>query len=74
MLLLRPGFSTVMATGFETGYNAATMGPQKLGYDIIGRAQQSLSAKWAVEGPKTFEGYCSSGFPNLFMQVRCVWN
>ena len=52
----------------ETGYNAASMGPQKLGYDIIGREGLALSAKWGVEGPKTFEGYCSQGFPNLFMQ------
>ena len=44
------------------------MGPQKLGYDIIGREGLALSAKWGVEGPKTYEGYCSQGFPNLFMQ------
>ena len=42
----------VMATGFETGYNAAGLGPRKLGYDIIGRNGQSLSAKWAGADPR----------------------
>ena len=59
----------------KTGYNASSMGPQKLGYDIIGRNGVALSQKWSVapegmpgSGPITFEGYCSGGFPNLFMQ------
>jgi cyclohexanone monooxygenase len=70
----------VMATGFETGYNAAGMGPQKLGYDIVGRGGQRLSEKWGAAdarhgaaewngpGPKTFESFHCAGFPNLMMQ------
>ena len=49
----------------ETGYNAASMGPQKLGYDIIGRDGLALREKWS-EGPRTLLGLGTSGFPNLF--------
>ena len=57
----------VFSTGFETGYNAAKLGPQKVGYDIIGKNGQSLSEKWK-DGPRTFWSFNTSGFPNLFMQ------
>jgi cyclohexanone monooxygenase len=57
----------VFATGFETGYNANNLGPQKIGYDIIGRNGQTLSEKWK-DGPRTFWSFNTSGFPNLFMQ------
>eukprot|EP00944_MAST-04C_sp_MAST-4C-sp1_P010342 g10342.t1 len=57
----------IFATGFETGYNADKLGPQKIGYDIIGRDGQKLSNKWK-DGPRTFWSFNTSGFPNLFMQ------
>jgi cation diffusion facilitator CzcD-associated flavoprotein CzcO len=57
----------VYATGFETGYNAEKLGPQKVGYDIVGKNGLRLSQKWS-QGPRTFRSFNTSGFPNLFMQ------
>ena len=61
----------VLATGFEqpgldTGGRRTA--PHRLGYDIIGRGKQSLAEKWKPQGPKSFEAYYSSGFPNIFFQ------
>jgi cyclohexanone monooxygenase len=50
----------VMATGFD----AMTGSVAKI--DIRGRGGQTLNQKWA-EGPKTFLGLMSAGFPNLFI-------
>eukprot|EP00937_MAST-01D_sp_MAST-1D-sp2_P006713 g6713.t1 len=57
----------VWATGFETGYSAAELGPRKVGFEIYGRGGQSLSSKWR-DGPRTLNSYNTRGFPNLFMQ------
>ena len=50
----------VLATGFD----AMTGSVAKI--DIRGRDGQTLNQKWA-EGPKTYLGLMSEGFPNLFI-------
>jgi cyclohexanone monooxygenase len=50
----------VLATGFD----AMTGSVAKI--DIVGRDGQTLNQKWA-EGPKTYLGLMSAGFPNLFI-------
>ena len=50
----------VMATGFD----AMTGSVARI--DIRGRGGQTLNQKWA-EGPKTYLGLMSAGFPNLFI-------
>ena len=50
----------VLATGFD----AMTGSVAKI--DIRGRKGQTLNQKWA-EGPKTYLGLMSAGFPNLFI-------
>jgi len=50
----------VLATGFD----AMTGSVAKI--DITGRGGQTLNRKWA-EGPKTYLGLMSAGFPNLFL-------
>jgi cyclohexanone monooxygenase len=50
----------VMATGFD----AMTGSVAKI--DITGRGGQTLNQKWE-EGPKTYLGLMSAGFPNLFV-------
>ncbi len=50
----------VLATGFD----AMTGSVARI--DIVGRAGRTLNQKWA-EGPKTYLGLMSEGFPNLFI-------
>jgi cyclohexanone monooxygenase len=50
----------VLATGFD----AMTGSVSRI--DIRGRSGQTLNQKWA-EGPKTYLGLMSAGFPNLFI-------
>jgi cyclohexanone monooxygenase len=50
----------VLATGFD----AMTGSVAKI--DICGRDRRTLNQKWA-EGPKTYLGLMSAGFPNLFI-------
>jgi cyclohexanone monooxygenase len=52
--------SLVLATGFD----AMTGSVAKI--DIRGRNGQTLNQKWA-EGPRTYLGLMTSGFPNLFV-------
>ena len=47
-----------------TGFDAMTGSVAKI--DIRGRDGQTLNQKWA-EGPKTYLGLMSAGFPNLFI-------
>jgi len=51
----------IFATGFEvgTGYT------RRSGFDVIGRGGCELSKKW-INGPTTFHGLHSAGFPNCF--------
>ena len=54
----------VDALVLATGFDAMTGSVAKI--DIRGRAGQTLNQKWA-EGPKTYLGLMSAGFPNLFI-------
>jgi len=54
----------VDALVLATGFDAMTGSVAKI--DIRGRNGQTLNQKWA-EGPKTYLGLMSSGFPNLFI-------
>jgi cyclohexanone monooxygenase len=47
-----------------TGFDAMTGSVARI--DIRGRGQVTLNRKWA-EGPKTYLGLMSAGFPNLFI-------
>jgi cation diffusion facilitator CzcD-associated flavoprotein CzcO len=49
----------IFATGFEVG----TAYTRRAGYDVVGRDGVALSQKWK-EGPSTFHGFQSRGFPN----------
>lgn len=51
----------ILATGFDQ--DAAYT--ERIGFDITGRGGQRLSAKWA-DGPETFQGIMTSGFPNFW--------
>jgi cyclohexanone monooxygenase len=54
----------VDALVLATGFDAMTGSVAKI--DIRGRRGQTLNQKWA-EGPKTYLGLMSAGFPNLFI-------
>jgi cyclohexanone monooxygenase len=54
----------VDALVLATGFDAMTGSVAKI--DIVGREGQTLNQKWA-EGPKTYLGLMSAGFPNLFI-------
>jgi cyclohexanone monooxygenase len=54
----------VDALVLATGFDAMTGSVAKI--DIRGRNGQTLNQKWA-EGPKTYLGVMSAGFPNLFI-------
>ena len=49
---------------FAIGFDAMTGALGKI--DIRGRGGEALKAKWA-DGPRTYLGLMSAGFPNLFM-------
>ena len=51
----------IFATGFEVG----TSYTRRAGHEIVGRHGQRLGEKWA-EGPSTFHGLHSHGFPNCY--------
>jgi cyclohexanone monooxygenase len=51
----------VWATGFDALTGAITR------IDIRGRARRSLNELWASDGPQTYFGLMSAGFPNLYM-------
>ena len=54
----------VDALVLATGFDAMTGSVAKI--DVRGRNGQTLNQKWA-EGPKTYLGLMSAGFPNLFI-------
>src|SRR4030088_2450690 len=54
----------VDALVLATGFDAMTGSVARI--DIRGRQGQTLNQKWA-EGPKTYLGLMSAGFPNLFI-------
>ncbi|MBE9373263.1 NAD(P)/FAD-dependent oxidoreductase [Saccharopolyspora sp. HNM0983] len=50
---------------FATGYEVGTTYTRRTGFDIVGRDGVRLSEKWK-DGPRTFHGLQSHGFPNCF--------
>jgi cyclohexanone monooxygenase len=60
----RAGDYEVDALVLATGFDAMTGSVARI--DICGRNGQTLNQKWA-EGPKTYLGLMSEGFPNLFI-------
>jgi cyclohexanone monooxygenase len=54
----------VDALVLATGFDAMTGSVAKI--EIVGRGGQTLNQKWA-EGPRTYLGLMSAGFPNLFV-------
>ena len=52
----------IYATGFEVGTDYA----RRAGYEIHGRNGLTFAEKWA-DGPSTFHGMHSRGFPNCFV-------
>jgi cyclohexanone monooxygenase len=58
------GDYAIDALVLATGFDAMTGSVAKI--DIRGRNGQTLNQKWA-EGPKTYLGLMSAGFPNLFI-------
>jgi cation diffusion facilitator CzcD-associated flavoprotein CzcO len=52
----------ILATGFDTGSSAT----KRAGYDVIGRNGVKMSDKFS-QGYRTFHGFYSNGFPNLFI-------
>jgi cyclohexanone monooxygenase len=54
----------VDALVLATGFDAMTGSVAKI--DIVGRGGRTLKNKWA-EGPRTYLGLMSEGFPNLFI-------
>ena len=55
---------TFDAIVFATGFDAMT-GPI-VAVDVRGRGEQTLARKW-TEGPRTYLGVMTTGFPNFFM-------
>ncbi|WP_284742456.1 flavin-containing monooxygenase [Amycolatopsis sp. RTGN1] len=55
----------VDALVFATGYEVGTTYTRRAGFDIVGRDGLRLSEKWK-NGPRTFHGLQSHGFPNCF--------
>jgi cyclohexanone monooxygenase len=50
---------------FATGFDVGTPYTRRSGFDIIGRGGVRLSQAWA-DGPSTFHGFYTNGFPNMF--------
>lgn len=54
---------------YATGFELVTHFTQRSGYDLIGAQGIPLSIKWR-DGPSTFHGWATRGFPNhFFVQV-----
>ena len=51
----------IFASGFEVGTSLA----RRSGFETVGRDGTTITEKWA-DGPKTFHGFLSRGFPNCF--------
>ena len=60
----RTGDHEIDALVLATGFDAMTGSVAKI--DISGRGGRTLKQKWA-EGPRTYLGLMSQGFPNLFI-------
>jgi cation diffusion facilitator CzcD-associated flavoprotein CzcO len=54
---------------YSTGYDASSPFAKRISFGIEGRGDVSLSDKWA-DGARTFHGYATHGFPNLFIMAH----
>lgn len=53
----------IFATGFEVGTDYC----RRTGFELIGRDGITLTEHWD-DGVRTFQGLCTTGFPNCFIQ------
>lgn len=51
---------------FATGFDTETSYVHRIGFDVVGRDDLTLSRKWGA-GLSTLHGLMTSGFPNLFV-------
>ena len=51
----------IFASGFEVGTSLS----RRSGFETVGRDGITITEKWA-DGPRTFHGFLSQGFPNCF--------
>jgi cation diffusion facilitator CzcD-associated flavoprotein CzcO len=54
---------------YSTGYDASSPFARRISFGIEGRGGVTLSDKWA-DGARTFHGYATHGFPNLFIMAH----
>ena len=54
---------------YSTGYDASSPFAKRISFEIIGRDGLTLKDKWA-DGARTFHGYGTHGFPNLFIMAH----
>ncbi len=53
----------ILATGFEVGTDYS----RRTGFELIGRDGVTLTERWC-DGVRTFQGLCTNGFPNCFVE------
>ncbi|BBZ46501.1 flavin-containing monooxygenase [Mycobacterium parmense] len=53
----------IFATGFEVGTDYC----RRTGFELVGRDGVTLTERWR-EGVRTFQGLCTNGFPNCFIE------
>jgi cation diffusion facilitator CzcD-associated flavoprotein CzcO len=53
----------IFATGFEVGTDYC----RRTGFELIGRDGVTLTERWR-DGARTFQGLCTTGFPNCFIE------
>jgi cation diffusion facilitator CzcD-associated flavoprotein CzcO len=53
----------IFATGFEVGTEYC----RRTGFELIGRDGATLTDRWR-DGVRTFQGLCTNGFPNCFIE------
>jgi cation diffusion facilitator CzcD-associated flavoprotein CzcO len=53
----------ILATGFEVGTDYC----RRTGFELIGRDGATLTDRWR-DGVRTFQGLCTNGFPNCFIE------
>ena len=54
---------------YSTGFDASSPFAKRISFDIVGRDGLALKDKWE-NGARTFHGYATNGFPNLFIMAH----
>lgn len=54
---------------YSTGYDASSPFAKRISFGIEGQGGTTLEEKWA-DGARTFHGYATHGFPNLFIMAH----